>query len=106
VKLMWVLAISASLCTSHGEADGAARHLARHGGAILAIAAQVLGRIADRHRRLSRLLDQLVVDALAGEQGRGGGRVQRSRADVGERNRGLAAYAAGQRELDRGRAVA
>src|SRR5512134_1791268 len=48
---------SASLRAGDGETDGATRHLPRHVGAVFTVTAQVLGRIADRHRRLDGLLD-------------------------------------------------
>src|SRR3569833_3446955 len=70
VNAMWVLAILFSLRPCQCPTDGSARHLAGHVGLVLTIAAQILGGVADRHRLVRGLLDQRLVDRLAGEQRR------------------------------------
>src|SRR3569623_1992412 len=79
VNAMWVLAILFSLRSFQCLTDGSARHLAGHVGLVLAIAAQILGGVADRHRLVRGLLVLCLVVCLAVEQqlhrGGGGGEI-------------------------------
>src|SRR3569833_4207373 len=102
VFAMWVLAILFSLRPCLCPTDGSARHLAGHVGLVLAIAAQILGGVADRHRRVRGLLDQRLVDRLAGEQRRRLAGLERSGRDVGKGDVDLFANLAVELQLHRG----
>src|SRR3569623_3229455 len=84
VNAMWVLAILFSLRPCQCLTDGSARHLAGHVGLVLAIAAQLLGGVADRPRLVRGLLDQRLVGRHADEQRRRLAGLERSGRDDGK----------------------
>src|SRR3569623_632146 len=102
VNAMRVLAILISLRPCQCLTNRSARHLAGHVGLVLAVAAQILGGVADRHRLLRGLLDQRLVDHLAGEQRRRFAGLERSGCDVGKRDVDLFANLAVELQLHRG----
>src|SRR3569623_2848179 len=102
VNAKWVLAILLSLRPCQCLTDGSARHLAGHEGLVLAIAAQILGGVADRHRLVRGLLDQRLVDHLAGEQRRRLAGLERRGRDVGKGVVDLFAILAVELQLPRG----